>query len=114
MENYRLTIGNIQRTTETDGLRDYSGPMSITFPANMVKDTSGNANDAKTITIGVNDPGTGSQQVVDVVSPVWSVASADVNTGIVKIRVKDKYLLKTGTANTALQLTTNEIAVLVN
>ncbi len=112
--NYRLTIGNIQRTTETDGLRDYSGPMSITFPANMVKDTSGNANDAKTITIGVNDPGTGSQQVVDVVSPVWSVASADVNTGIVKIRVKDKYLLKTGTANTALQLTTNEIAVLVN
>ena len=113
-ENYRLTIGNIQRTTETDGLRDYSGPMSITFPANMVKDTSGNANDAKTITIGVNDPGTGSQQVVDVVSPVWSVASADVNTGIVKIRVKDKYLLKTGTANTALQLTTNEIAVLVN
>ena len=113
-ENYRLTIGNIQRTTETDGLRDYSGPMSITFPANMVKDTSGNANDAKTITIGVNDPGTGSQQVVDVVSPVWSVASADVNTGIVKIRVKDKYLLKTGTANTALQLTTSEIAVLVN
>ena len=113
-ENYRLTIGNIQRTTETDGLRDYSGPMSITFPANMVKDTSGNANDAKTITIGVNDPGTGSQQVVDVVSPVWSVASADVNTGIVKIRVKDKYLLKTGTANTTLQLTTSEIAVLVN
>ena len=113
-ENYRLTIGNIQRTTETDGLRDYSGPMSITFPANMVKDTSGNANDAKTVTIGVNDPGTGSQQVVDVVSPVWSVASADVNTGIVKIRVKDKYLLKTGTANTALQLTTSEIAVLVN
>ena len=113
-ENYRLTIGNIQRTTETDGLRDYSGPMSITFPANMVKDTSGNANDAKTITIGVNDPGTGSQQVVDVVSPVWSVASADVNTGIVKIIVKDKYLLKTGTANTALQLTTSEIAVLVN
>ena len=113
-ENYRLTIGNIQRTTETDGLRDYSGPMSITFPANMVKDISGNANDAKTITIGVNDPGTGSQQVVDVVSPVWSVASADVNTGIVKIRVKDKYLLKTGTANTALQLTTSEIAVLVN
>lgn len=70
--------------------------MSITFPANMVKDTSGNANDAKTITIGVNDPGTGSQQVVDVVSPVWSVASADVNGATVKIRVKDKYLVKTG------------------
>ncbi len=113
-ENYRLTIGGLQQNTETDGLRDYSGPMSITFPADMVKDTEKKGNDAKTITIGVNDPGTGSQQVVDVVSPVWSVASADVNTGIVKIRVKDKYLLKTGTANTALQLTTSEIAVLVN
>ena len=113
-ENYRLTIGNIQRTTETDGLRDYSGPMSITFPANMVKDTSGNANDAKTITIGVNDPGTGSQQVVDVVSPVWSVASADVNTGIVKIRVKDKYLVKTGGDKSKLTLALDKIAVLVN
>ena len=113
-ENYRLTIGNIQRTTETDGLRDYSGPMSITFPANMVKDTSGNVNDAKTITIGVNDPGTGSQQVVDVVSPVWSVASADVNTGIVKIRVKDKYLVKTGGDKSKLTLALDKIAVLVN
>ena len=114
-ENYRLTIGGLQQNTETDGLRDYSGPMSITFPADMVKDTEKKGNDAKTITIGINDPGSGSQQVVDVVSPVWSVASADVNTGIVKIRVKDKYLLKTGTANTAaLQLTTSEIAVLVN
>ena len=113
-ENYRLTIGNIQRTTETDGLRDYSGPMSITFPANLVKDTTGNGNDAKTITIGVNDPGTGSQQVVDVVSPVWSVASADVNTGTVKIRVKDKYLLKTGGDKSKLSLALDEIAVLVN
>ena len=114
-ENYRLTIGGLQQNTETDGLRDYSGPMSITFPADMVKDTEKKGNDAKTITIGVNDPGTGSQQVVDVVSPVWSVASTDVNGATVKIRVKDKYLLKTGTANTAaLQLTTSEIAVLVN
>ena len=113
-ENYRLTIGNIQRTTETDGLRDYSGPMSITFPANMVKDTSGNANDAKTITIGVNDPGTGSQQVVDVVSPVWSVASADVNGATVKIRVKDKYLVKTGGDKSKLTLALDKIAVLVN
>ena len=113
-ENYRLTIGNIQRTTETDGLRDYSGPMSITFPANMVKDTSGNANDAKTITIGVNDPGTGSQQVVDVVSPVWSVASADVNGATVKIRVKDKYLVKRGGDKSKLTLALDKIAVLVN
>ena len=113
-ENYRLTIGNIQRTTETDGLRDYSGPMSITFPANMVKDTSGNVNDAKTITIGVNDPGTGSQQVVDVVSPVWSVASTDVNGATVKIRVKDKYLVKTGGDKSKLTLALDKIAVLVN
>ena len=113
-ENYRLTIENIQRTTETDGLRDYSGPMSITFPANMVKDTSGNVNDAKTITIGINDPGSGGQQVVDVVSPVWSVASTDVNGATVKIRVKDKYLVKTGGDKSKLTLALDKIAVLVN
>ena len=113
-ENYRLTIGGLQQNTETDGLRDYSGPMSITFPADMVKDTEKKGNDAKTITIGVNDPGTGSQQVVDVVSPVWSVASADVNTGIVKIRVKDKYLVKTGGDKSKLTLALDKIAVLVN
>ena len=118
-ENYRLTIGGLQQNTETDGLRDYSGPMSITFPADMVKDKEPNSNvtkgnDAKTITIGVNDPGTGSQQVVDVVSPVWSKVSADVNTGIVKIRVKDKYLLKTGGGKSNLTLSLANIAVLVN
>ncbi len=113
-ENYRLTIGGLQQNTETDGLRDYSGPMSITFPANMVKDTSGNVNDAKTITIGINDPGSGSQQVVDVVSPVWSVASTDVNGATVKIRVKDKYLVKTGGDKSKLTLALEKIAVLVN
>ena len=113
-ENYRLTISGLEQDTETDGLRDYSGPMSITFPADMVKDTEKKGNDAKTITIGVNDPGTGSQQVVDVVSPVWSVASADVNTGIVKIRVKDKYLVKTGGDKSKLTLALDKIAVLVN
>ncbi len=113
-ENYRLTIGGLQQNTETDGLRDYSGPMSITFPADMVKDTEKKGNDAKTITIGVNDPGTGSQQVVDVVSPVWSKVSADVNTGIVKIRVKDKYLLKTGGGKSNLTLSLANIAVFVN
>ena len=113
-ENYRLTIGGLQQNTETDGLRDYSGPMSITFPANMVKDTSGNVNDAKTITIGINDPGSGSQQVVDVVSPVWSVASTDVNGATVKIRVKDKYLVKTGGDKSKLTLALDKIAVLVN
>ena len=113
-ENYRLTIGGLQHNTETDGLRDYSGPMSITFPADMVKDTEKKGNDAKTITIGINDPGSGSQQIVDVVSPVWSVASADVNTGIVKIRVKDKYLVKTGGDKSKLTLALDKIAVLVN
>ena len=113
-ENYRLTIGGLQQNTETDGLRDYSGPMSITFPADMVKDTEKKGNDAKTITIGINDPGSGSQQIVDVVSPVWSVASADVNTGIVKIRVKDKYLVKTGGDKSKLTLALDKIAVLVN
>lgn len=56
----------------------------------------------------------GSQQVVDVVSPVWSVASTDVNGATVKIRVKDKYLVKTGGDKSKLTLALDKIAVLVN
>ena len=120
-EKYRLTIGNLERTTETDGLRDYSGPMSITFPANMVMDKAQNGiaakgNDAKTITIGISDPGSGSQEIVDVVSPVWEINKDETNlkTGTVKIRVKDKYLAVTNGKKDDLTLDISKVHVLVD
>ena len=106
-EKYKLIIGGLEQV-DTDGLSDgttYSGPMSIVFPKNMILDTSGNSNkNTKTITIGINDPeNTGNQEIVDVVSPVWSLGNVDTDkntdTGIVKLIVYDKYLGVPGTLN---------------
>ena len=108
---YTLVIGNIEQTTSTNGYRDYSGPMTVTFPKGMITDKSGNTNDAKSITIGINDPdNTGSQQVVDVVDPVWSL-NGTISGGKVKIRVTDKYLTK---ASSKFNLTASNITVYVN
>ena len=108
---YTLVIGNIEQTTSTNGYRDYSGPMTVTFPKGMITDKSGNTNDAKSITIGINDPdNTGSQQVVDVVDPVWSL-NGKISDGKVKIRVTDKYLTK---ASSKFNLTASNITVYVN
>ena len=108
---YTLVIGNIEQTTSTNGYRDYSGPMTVTFPKGMITDKSGNTNDAKSITIGINDPdNTGSQQVVDVVDPVWSL-NGTISDGKVKIRVTDKYLTK---ASSKFNLTASNITVYVN
>ena len=52
---YTLVIKNLPRTTGAP-YNDYSGPVSITIPANKIADLSGNKNLAKTITIGIDDP----------------------------------------------------------
>ena len=71
---FTLVIGNLQQETSSGNYRDYSGPMSITFPKEIASDKSKNQNDAKTITIGIGEPSnSGSQQIVDVVDPVWRV-----------------------------------------
>ena len=109
---YKLVIGNIEQTTSTGGYRDYSGPISITIPKGVATDASGNTSDAKVITIGINEPdSSGSQQVVDVVDPVWSLGAVDLNAGTVKLRVKDKYLTK---ASSKFNLTASSITVYVN
>ena len=74
-KKYTLVIKGLQQQDITNGkYKDYSGPMSISIPQNVVTDTSGNTNNSKTITIGINEPDqTGNQQIVDVVDPVWRV-----------------------------------------
>ena len=70
--------------------------MSLSFTAGIITDKTGNTNLPKTITIGKDEPdGSGNGTIVDVVDPVWEMYSADVHTGEIKLRVKDKYLSKT-------------------
>ena len=107
-EKYKLIIAGLEQFNN-DG-STYSGPMSISFPEGMGVDKSNNRSLAKTITIGVNEPGGSSsdQQIVDVVSPVWTLVSKDLATGTIKVRIKDKYLGVPGT------LATDKIKVFVD
>ena len=113
-EKYRLVIGNLEQKGQ-DGIGDgytYSGYMSLAFPEGTATDKSGNKSPAKTITIGKNEPGgTGSGKVVDVVDPVWEVSSVNIDTGVIKLKVKDKYLTK---ASSTFTLTKDSIKVIVN
>ena len=79
---YTLVVKNLPRTTGKYGVaipyNDYSGPLSITIPANKFADLSSNKNVSQTITIGVDEtdgrPGTnegGSSVIVDLVDPAW-------------------------------------------
>ena len=112
-EKYKLVISGLQQPIEDGKYRDYSGPMSISIPAGVASDNSENKSIATTITIGVNEPGgnTGEQEIVDVVSPAWSIASVNPDTGVIKIRVTDKYLTK---ASSKFELTKDDIKIVVN
>lgn len=70
--------------------------MSLKFAKGTIKDKSGNLSDATTITIGKNEPGGSDtdKTVVDIVDPVWTLGDVDTNDGTIKLRVKDKFLIK--------------------
>ena len=110
---FKLVISGLQQETSNGNYRDYSGPMSISFPAGIGTDKSTNTSDAKTITIGVNTDGSGSQVNVDVVDPVWKTDNFSIDNTNKKITVDligtDKYI---DTANS--NLTTNDITVIVD
>ena len=94
---------------------NYSGVMTLAFPAGIITDKSGNTNNAKTITIGIDEPETedGHDEAVDVdvVSPVWSIAEVDTDAETVKIRVKDKFLNK---EQSIFNVTEDSITIFVN
>ena len=86
---YKLTIKDLDKG---DGYK-YSGYMTLSFAAGAVTDLSGNTSNATTITVGKDEPGgTGNGTLVDVVDPVWTLVSRDTDAGVMKLRVKDKYL----------------------
>ena len=119
-ERYKLVIGNIEQLDikEGDKYKEYSGPMHISFTAEIAQDkgntysdgtTVVNKSDATTITIGVNEPdGEGEEVIVDFIKPVWekvdesltftTSASGDVTTqATLTLRGVDKYI--SGVAN---------------
>ena len=113
-ERYRLVITNLD---QGEG-NDYSGIMTLAFPAGIVTDTSSNGNVAKTITIGIDDPTTGDGDdtgvIVDVVDPIWKVENINIDKTNKKVTADliatDKYL--TGVENSTL--TTSDITISVD
>ena len=82
-EEYTLTVTGFEQAqmAEDGKYKDYSGPVSIAFPAGIVSDKSGNTNIAKTITVGINEPdGTGEEEIVDFVKPTWKAENLQVDT----------------------------------
>ena len=92
-ERYQLVITGLQQTTN-DGF-DFSGIVTIGFEPGIIEDLSGNKNNAKSITIGKDDPTTGdghdSGVVVDVVDPVWLIDDSSSESGLIKLIAQDKY-----------------------
>ena len=113
-ERYRLVITNLDQ----GGGNDYSGIMTLAFPADIVTDTSSNGNLAKTITVGIDDPTNGdghdSGVIVDVVDPIWKIENINIDKTGKKVTADliatDKYL--TGVENSTL--TTSGITVSVD
>ena len=111
-EKYKLVVGGLEQKTVTGEYRDYSGPMSISIPAGVATDKSGNSNIAKTITIGVNEPsGSGNQQVVDVVDPVWKTENINIDKTNKKVTVD---LVGTDKYYKSNSLTTDKIKVYID
>ena len=114
-ERYQLVITGLDQEDENgngDGYT-YSGYMTLSFAAGTVTDKSGNTSSAKSITIGKDDPGgqDGDEEVVDVVDPIWTLGDIDAENGIVKLRVKDKFL---NSAESIFNLTTEDITIFAN
>ena len=114
-ERYQLVITGLDQE-DADGNGDgytYSGYMTLSFAQGAVTDKSGNISPAKSISIGKDDPGgqDGDEDVVDVVDPIWTLGDIDAENGIVKLRVKDKFLNKD---QSIFDLTTDDITIIVN
>ena len=129
-QRYELVLEGLEQLDE-NGLPNgytYSGPMSIALPSGTLNgdgtlkvgiiDNSGNLNSSKTITVGIDETDgnmdtdeDGSQQVVDVVDPIWEVGEPTTNeeakAATIKLTAKDKYFKQS-------TLTRDKIKIYVN
>ena len=102
---YTLTLSELQQDIIATGKSylDFSGPVTISVPGGVVTDKSGNTNNGKTLTVGVDEKeytdntDDSSAQVVDVVAPMWTNVENGVNLDFanrkatVKVKATDKY-----------------------
>lgn len=112
-EKYRLVIKGLQQQTADGKYRDYSGPMSISIPAGVATDKSGNKSIATTFSIGVNEPGGSSdnQKIVDVVDPLWKTENINIDH---TNKVVTLDLVGTDKYYASNSLTTNSIKVIID
>ena len=112
-EKYRLVIKGLQQQTADGKYRDYSGPMSISIPAGVATDKSGNKSIATTFSIGVNEPGGSSdnQKIVGVVDPLWKTENINIDH---TNKVVTLDLVGTDKYYASNSLTTNSIKVIID
>lgn len=112
-EKYRLVIKGLQQQTADGKYRDYSGPMSISIPAGVATDKSGNKSIATTFSIGINEPGGSSdnQKIVDVVDPLWKTENINIDH---TNKVVTLDLVGTDKYYASNSLTTNSIKVIID
>ncbi len=117
-KRYTLELSNLEQIQVKDGdnYLDYSGVITVAVPADKLIDTTGNGNNATTITSGINLPGgTGTGEVVDVVQPlvekITSTVDPAAGTAALTFKATDKYFASTTLTNENLQITVDGQAV---
>ena len=105
-KRYTLTLSNLEQlqVKEGDNYLDYSGVITVAIPADKVVDTTGNANNATTITSGINIPGgAGEEEIVDVVDPLVEKMTSNVDvankTAEITFKATDKYFANSTLTN---------------
>ena len=111
---YTLELSNFELEEILPGekYKNYSGPIQLLFEANRLEDTSGNKNDATTITIDYdNGDDINKPIIVDVVDPIWNYETSSIdrtkNEVTIQIKGTDKYYKESS-------LTSDKINVLIN
>lgn len=98
-KRYTLRLSNLEKLqrVENNYYLDYSGSITISIPAGKVLDSSGNGNDATSITSGIDIPGGAINDIetIDVVQPLWERTSftTDIHnkTATITLKGTDKY-----------------------
>ena len=117
-KRYTLELSNLEQiqVKEGENYLDYSGVITVAIPADKLIDTTGNGNNATTITSGINLPGgTVTGEVVDVVQPlvekITSTVDPAAGTAALTFKATDKYFASTTLTNENLQITVDGQAV---
>ena len=97
--------------------QNHSGYVSITIPENKIADFSGNKNETKTITVGLDEPNGKDEdkEIVDVVDPVWQIENIQMNYQTKKVTADlvgtDKFFKETNLTNEKIKILVDGIDI---